>query len=169
MTSEAVSSLLLYSTLREALAHSINSATVCLAEMVGMRDIVSTARRLGLKTDIKPFLTTAIGASEVTLMDLVYAYATLSNGFRPEPLYVERITTADGITLEEHFPQVRRVIDEAVVDEIRDLLHSVITSGTGRAARVLGRRVYGKTGTTNDYTDAWFVGFDDSIALGVWL
>ncbi|NOY38763.1 MAG: hypothetical protein GXO95_00545 [Nitrospirae bacterium] len=73
------------------------------------------------------------------------------------------------MTLEENYPGADRVIDEAVVDEIRDMLRSVILQGTGRMARVIKRPVYGKTGTTNDYTDAWFVGFDDRLAVGVWV
>ncbi|RME65789.1 MAG: penicillin-binding protein 1A [Nitrospirae bacterium] len=156
-------------TLRDALAHSINTATICLADMVGLGRIIKTAHRVGIKSEIRPDLASAIGGSEVSLLELVYAYATLAKGFKPEPLYLEKILDPEGIVLEEHFPQVERVIDEAVVDEIKDMLRSVIVQGTGRAAARLGKKVYGKTGTTNDYTDAWFVGFDDTIALGVWV
>ncbi len=157
-------------TLREALAHSLNSATVCLAELIGLDEVIRTAKELGIKSKIHPYLSTAIGASEVTLFELVYAYAALAKGYRLTPLYIERITNGEGITLEEHFPESEKVIDDALVDEIRDVLRSVVTEGTGRkASRMLKRQVYGKTGTTDDYTDAWFVGFDEKLVVGVWV
>ncbi|RMG03653.1 MAG: PBP1A family penicillin-binding protein [Nitrospirae bacterium] len=156
-------------TLRHALAHSLNAATVCLADLIGIRNVVKTAKTLGIKTTIHPFLSSAIGASEITPFELTYAYAALAEGYRISPLYIEQIRDRDGITLREDFPQLNRVIDEAVVDEVRDILRSVILEGTGRMARIINRPVFGKTGTTNDYTDAWFVGFDDRIALGVWV
>jgi penicillin-binding protein 1A len=157
-------------TLREALAHSLNSATVCLADMIGLDEVIKTAKELGIRSKIHPYLSTAIGASEVTLFELVYAYAALAKGYRLTPLYIEQIINGDGITLEEHFPESEKVIDDALVDEIRDVLRSVITEGTGRrASRILKRDVYGKTGTTDDYTDAWFVGFDEKLVVGVWV
>ena len=156
-------------TLTEALAHSLNSATVCLADMIGIRDIVKTARSLGITNTIHPYLSSAIGASEVTPLEMTYAYAALSEGYRIKPLYIERIQDRDGLTLRENYPEFKRVIDEGVVDEIRYMLRSVILEGTGRKARIIQRSVYGKTGTTNDYTDAWFVGFDDQLAVGVWV
>jgi penicillin-binding protein 1A len=157
-------------TLREALAHSLNSATVCLADMIGLDEVINTAKEVGIKSKIHPYPSTAIGASEVTLFELVYAYATLAKGYRLTPLYIERVDNGEGITLEEHFPESRKVIDDALVDEIRDVLRSVITEGTGRmASRMLKRKVYGKTGTTDDYTDAWFVGFDEKLVVGVWV
>ncbi len=156
-------------TLRDALAHSLNSATVCLADLIGIDDIVRTAGELGITSKVHPYLSTAIGASEVTLMEMVYAYAALAEGYRLKPLFIERVEDRDGLILEENYPDAERVIDEGVVDEIRDMLRSVVLEGTGRRAAVIGRPVYGKTGTTNDYTDAWFVGFDDRLAVGVWV
>ncbi len=156
-------------TIKDALAHSLNAATVCLADNIGMDSIIKTAKELGIKSRIHPYLSSAIGASELTLYELVYAYAALATGYRISPLYIEEIKNPDGIILEENYPRIQRVIDEAVVDEMRYLLRSVVLEGTGRMARVIKRRVYGKTGTTNDYTDAWFVGFDDKLAVGVWV
>ncbi len=156
-------------TLRYALSHSLNSATVCLADTIGIKNVVRTAREVGIRHKVKPYLSSAIGASEATLMDMVYGYATLAKGYRLKPLFIDKVTDRDGLTLEENYPGAKRVIDEAVVDEIRDMLRSVILQGTGRMARVIKRPVYGKTGTTNDYTDAWFVGFDDRVAVGVWV
>jgi penicillin-binding protein 1A len=156
-------------TLKKALSHSLNAATVCLADTIGMKDIIKTAKQLGIKSRIYPYLSSAIGASEITLYELVYTYAALATGYRLNPLYIESIKSADGIVLQENYPQIQRVIDEAVVDEMRYLLRAVVLEGTGRRARVISRPVYGKTGTTNDYTDAWFVGFDDRLAVGVWV
>ncbi len=156
-------------TLRYALSHSLNAATVCLADTVGLDNIISTAERVGIGSKVHPYLSSAIGASEVTLKDMVYGYATLAAGYRLTPLFIDKVTDRDGLTLEENYPGAERVIDEAVVDEIRDMLHDVIQHGTGRRAKVVGRPLYGKTGTTNDYTDAWFVGFDDRLAVGVWV
>ncbi len=156
-------------TLRYALAHSLNSATVCLADTIGIENVVRTAREVGIRRKVKPYLSSAIGASEATLRDMVYGYATLARGYRLKPLFIDRVTDRDGLTLEENYPGADRVVDEAVVDEIRDMLRSVILQGTGRMARGIKRPVYGKTGTTNDYTDAWFVGFDDRVAVGVWV
>ncbi len=156
-------------TLRYALSHSLNAATVCLADLIGIDSVVRTARDVGIRSKVNPYLSSAIGASEATLMDMVYGYAALAQGYRLKPLFIDRVTDRDGLTLEEHYPAAERVIDEAVVDEIRDMLRSVILDGTGRMAKVIDRPVYGKTGTTNDYTDAWFVGFDDTLAVGVWV
>jgi penicillin-binding protein 1A len=156
-------------TLRYALAHSLNAATVCLADTVGFESIVRTAKRLGIKSPVYPYPSTAIGASEVTLVEIVYAYAVLADGYRLKPLYIEKVEDRDGLTIEENYTVVERVIDEGIVDEMKDLLRSVIREGTGRRARSVGRAIYGKTGTTNDYTDAWFVGFDDRLAVVVWV
>ncbi len=156
-------------TLRDALARSLNAATVCLADMLGMDRIIETAKRLGIQSRIHPYLSSAIGASEVTLMELVYAYAVLARGYRLRPLYVESVRDREGLVLEERYPDAEKILDDALVDEIRDMLRSVITYGTGRKAKILKREVFGKTGTTNDYTDAWFVGFDNRFVVGVWV
>lgn len=155
--------------LKYALAHSLNAATVCLAERVGLDFVIKTARRLGVKSSIYPYPSTAIGASEITLMELVYAYSVLAGGYRYMPLYIERVEDRDGLTMEEHYTVMKRVVDEVITGEMRELLRSVITDGTGRRVRGISKSIHGKTGTTNDYTDAWFVGFDDRLAVGVWV
>jgi len=156
-------------TIRYALAHSLNAATACLAEHVGINRIIRTAKRLGIKSEIKPFLTISLGASDLTPIELVYAYKVFADGKRTEPVLYDRIVDRNGILVDEAIQRSERVIDEGVLLEIRSLLRSVITDGTGRRAKRLPRPVYGKTGTTDDYTDAWFVGFDDNIALVVWV
>jgi penicillin-binding protein 1A len=156
-------------TIRYALAHSLNTATACLADEIGVGRIMKMAKVLGLKSELKPYLTISLGASDLTPIDLVYVYKVFADGRRVEPMLFDRIVDRNGIVLEETFPTAERVIDEGILLEIQSMLRSVITDGTGRKAKRLPRPVYGKTGTTDDYTDAWFVGFDDNIALAVWV
>ncbi len=156
-------------TLLTALSHSLNAATVCLADTIGINEVVKTAKKIGLRTTVYPYLSSAIGASETTLFDLAYAYVTLASGYKTTPLYITSVLNRQDISLEEHYPEAERVLDAAVVDTIRYMLRDVILHGTGRKAKILNRPVYGKTGTTNDYTDAWFIGFDDQLVVGVWV
>lgn len=156
-------------TLRYAIAESLNAATVYLANRVGIKNVVETAKELGIKSTVLPYLSSAIGASDVTLIEMTYAYAALANGKRFKHTFVDKVVNRDGMVVEEAGYSSKNVIDPDIVDEERELLRGVIENGTGRAALDLDRKVYGKTGTTNDYTDAWFIGFDDSVAVGVWV
>jgi penicillin-binding protein 1A len=156
-------------TLKKALAKSLNCATVRLASRLGMANVIETARKLGIKGDLQPYLPTALGASDVTLMELVSAYSAFATGRNIEPLTYEKILNRDGVVIEETRPKTEEVINTSAIEEMRIALDAVIQEGTARKARELGRPVYGKTGTTNDYTDAWFIGFDDSLAVGVWV
>ncbi len=156
-------------TLLQALSHSLNAATVCLADTIGIKKIVKTAKTIGLRTPVHPYLSSAIGASETTLYDLAYAYVTLATGYKTSPLFINDVLNREDISLEQHYPDAKRVLDPAVVDTIRYMLRDVVLNGTGRKAKILNRPVYGKTGTTNDYTDAWFMGFDDQLVVGVWV
>jgi penicillin-binding protein 1A len=156
-------------TLKTALAKSLNAATVRLAGKLGIENVIETARRLGIKGDLRPYLSTALGASDVTLLDLVSAYCTFATGRDIEPLTYERILNRDGVVLEETRPKAEEIVNRNIIEEMKISLEAVIREGTARKARGLGRPVYGKTGTTNDYTDAWFIGFDDSLAVGVWV
>ncbi len=156
-------------TLRRALSRSLNAATVCIADTVGIRNVIETAEKAGIKSKIYPYLSSALGASDLSLIEIVYAYAALSHGKRLDTIYFNKIVDREGLTIEESSYIKENIFDEGVVEEIKDMLRSVILEGTGRKAMVLKRPVYGKTGTTNDYTDAWFIGFDDRIVLGVWV
>jgi penicillin-binding protein 1A len=156
-------------TLRYALSHSLNSATACLADDVGMARIIKTARLVGITSELKPYLTIALGAADVNPLELTHAFKTFADGKRVDPVYFEKIFDRNGITIEEPSQNSERVIDEGVLLELRSVLRSVVTDGTGQLAKSLSRPVYGKTGTTDDYTDAWFVGFDDNIVLAVWV
>ena len=156
-------------TLKKALAKSLNAATVRLAEKVGIENVIVTARKLGIKGNLDPYLSTALGASDVTLVELVSAYATFATGRILETIMYEKIVNRDGAVLEETGPKFTEIVSENVIEEMKISLNSVIKEGTGWKAKELGRPVYGKTGTTNNYTDAWFVGFDDTLAVGVWI
>lgn len=156
-------------TLKKALAKSLNAATVRLAGRVGVANVIETARRLGIKGDLQPYLPIALGASDVTLMELVSAYSVFATGRRTEPITYERILNRDGVVIEEAIPKSDEILNRNVTEEVRASLEAVVKEGTARKAMEIGRPVYGKTGTTNDYTDAWFIGFDDNLAVGVWV
>jgi penicillin-binding protein 1A len=156
-------------TLKKALARSLNAATVRLAGKVGVENIIENAQKLGIKSDLQPYLPTALGASDVTLMELVSAYSVFATGKRTESITYEKILNRDGVVIEEAIPKSEEVLKGNVTEEMRVSLEAVVKEGTARKAMEIGRPVYGKTGTTNDYTDAWFVGFDDSLAVGVWV
>ncbi|MDH5201653.1 MAG: PBP1A family penicillin-binding protein [Nitrospirota bacterium] len=156
-------------TLKTALAKSLNSATIRVADRVGIKNVIETAQRLGIKCTLQPYLPTALGASDVTLMDMVSAYSTFATGSTIEPITYERIMNRDGAVLEETRPEINEVIDKESIGEMKQALNAVIKEGTAQRAKELGRPVYGKTGTTNNYTDAWFIGFDDRLVVGVWV
>jgi len=156
-------------TLKTALAKSLNCATIRLAAHVGVDNIIEMAKRLGIRSDLQPYLPIAIGASDVTLMDMVSAYSTFASGYRPYPVFYERILNRDGIMVEETEPILEELLSEEDTDQIKILLHAVVEEGTATKAKELSRFLYGKTGTTNEYTDAWFIGFDDRLVVGVWV
>ncbi|KWT86056.1 penicillin-binding protein 1A [Candidatus Magnetominusculus xianensis] len=156
--------------IRFALAHSLNAATVYLADKVGIKNVIETAKMLGIKSTIQPYMPSALGASDMTLLELVYAYAAFATGKRFDHLSVERIVDRDGLLLEEQkAAPPKAILDNLAVEEMKTILRAVITEGTGRAAMSLPQTVYGKTGTTDDYVDAWFLGFDNNLAVGVWV
>ncbi|HSW63015.1 MAG TPA: PBP1A family penicillin-binding protein [Dissulfurispiraceae bacterium] len=156
-------------TLRKALALSLNVATVRLANHLGIDNVIEFAQKCGYRSKLQPYLPTALGASDVTPLDLTAAYAVFATGRRLEPLSHDRVLSRDGIQLDEVIPQTKQVLPPETVDGMRELLREVIESGTAMRAKELKRTVYGKTGTTNDFTDAWFVGFDDRLVVGVWV
>ncbi len=156
-------------TLKTALAKSLNCATVRLAASIGIDNIIEMAKRLGIKNELQPYLPLAIGASDVTLIDMVSAYSAFASGYRAKPILYERILNRDGIVIEETKPVLEDLLSEEDVKEMKILLQAVIEEGTAQKAKELKRPVYGKTGTTNDYTDAWFIGFDDRLVVGVWV
>jgi len=155
--------------LKTALARSLNCATIRLAASVGVENVIEMAQRLGIKSRLQPYLPTAIGASDVTLMDMVSAYSAFASGSRPRPVFYERILNRDGIVVEEIRPVFEEMLAEEDTVQMKILLKAVVDGGTAVKAKELKRPVYGKTGTTNDYADAWFIGFDDRLVVGVWV
>lgn len=156
-------------TLKKAMALSLNTATVRLAHQVGVEKIIATARTLGIKSVMQPYLPIALGASDVTLMELTAAYGSFATGKKIEPLTYEKILNRDGLLIEEVFPYNKDIFSAEVVEGMRALLAEVVRSGTAAQAKSLKRPVYGKTGTTNEFSDAWFIGFDDRFVAGVWV
>ncbi|MCC6347767.1 MAG: penicillin-binding protein, partial [Nitrospirales bacterium] len=156
-------------TLKRALALSLNTATVRLAHTVGIDNIITLARKCGIKSTLHPYLPLALGASDVTLLELTSSYGVFSSGRRMEPVSYERVLTREGISLEEVYPSSEEVLSPETVEKMRELLGAVVETGTAIKAQELGRPVYGKTGTTNDFSDAWFIGFDDRLVVGVWV
>ena len=156
-------------TLKRALALSLNAAAVNLARKVGIGNVIKTARRLGVKSRINPLYSSALGASELPLMEMVYAYTALAHGNRIEPVSISKIIDKEQLILLEASGIQQKVVEKKALKRIKRALRTVILEGTGRKAKVLNRAVYGKTGTTNNHADAWFIGFDDNFAVGVWV
>ena len=157
-------------TILNAFAESRNIPALKLADKVGIRKVIETAHRFGVTSNIPAFLPVAIGSADLTLYEQVGAYSVFPNdGIRIEPHYIRKVTQADGLPLDEQPPQVTEVISVETARTMMELLQAVTRMGTGAAAASLKHPLGGKTGTTNDYTDAWFVGFSPSVTTGVWI
>lgn len=157
-------------TLRESIEKSANIATVRLLERTGYAPVIETARRLGITTDLRPYPSMALGAFEVSLLELTGAYAAFANeGVRIAPQLVQEVADRDRSPLFRARPEVEQAVSPQVAYQMNRLLQGVITDGTGAAAASLGRPLAGKTGTTDDFTDAWFVGYAPDLAVGVWV
>ncbi len=158
-------------TIRQALAESRNVPTVRLANTLGPQKIADVAKRFGLQQDFPPYLSIALGSVEVTLSEMVSAFSAFPNhGVRAQPYYVNRVEDHNGSILEEHRAQVfDAVVSPDVADKMIYLLREVVRTGSGRPLLELGRPIGGKTGTTNESTDTWFVGFTPRLAAGVWV
>ena len=157
-------------TLINAFALSRNIPALKLADRVGIQKVIEVAHRFGVTSAIPAYLPVAIGAVEITLQEQVASYAVFPNdGLRMTPRLIRKVENADGITLWEEPPAVNEVISPRTAHSMMTLLEAVIQHGTGAAAAQLNHPLGGKTGTTSDFTDAWFLGFSPSVTCGVWV
>lgn len=159
-------------TLRYALQQSINIPAIKLLRKVGTSLVASYARRMGIRSPIGQNLSMALGSSEVTLTELTSAYGVLANrGIRNDPLFVLKVEDRNGNVLEKNAPRPVEVLSEGTASVMTSMLQSVVDHGTGYPARVAGflNPAAGKTGTMDDYMDAWFVGYTPSLSCGCWV
>jgi membrane carboxypeptidase/penicillin-binding protein len=159
-------------TLRQAIIASANAATVIVSQKVGLDHVIATARNSGIVSPLPAFPSMALGALEVTPVELVAAYAPFSNGgFRVKPRLVTRVIAPDGTVIKD-IPSMTRTpaMNPQDAYEVTSMLRGVVDFGTGRAIRDYGIKtpLAGKTGTTNNGTDVWFVGFTPTIVAGLW-
>ena len=157
-------------TLRRALAQSRNIPALKIAESLGIKTVIDYAHRFGVTSNIPAYLPVAVGAADLTLFEQTSAYSVFPNdGVRITPRYLTKVTDYEGRVLEEDYPEVKDVISARTARIMTSMLREVVQHGTGIAAAGMKYPLAGKTGTTNDFTDAWFVGFSPSITCGVWV
>jgi penicillin-binding protein 1A len=157
-------------TLRRALAQSRNIPALKLADKIGIKTVIDYAHRFGITSNIPPYLPVALGAAEVTLFEQTSAFSAFPNdGVRVLPRYITKVADRDGRVLEEDFPEVKDTVGEQTARVMTSMLREAVLHGTAIRANALGLPVAGKTGTTNDYTDAWFIGFSPSMTCGAWV
>jgi len=158
-------------TLTQALANSLNTVSVRLTLEVGPAAVIRTAYRMGIDSQLEPNASIALGTSEVSLFELVSAYAPFANGgFGLSPHVVERVRTTDGKTLYTRPPQpLGRIVDARYVGMMNAMMHETLVSGTARRADLPMWQAAGKTGTSQDFRDAWFIGYTSRLVTGVWL
>jgi penicillin-binding protein 1A len=158
-------------TLTQALANSLNTVSVRLTMEVGPAAVVRTAYRLGIESKLEPNASIALGTSEVSVIELVSAYATFANGgLAVAPHVVERIRSTDGKTLYARATQtLGRIVDPRTIGMMNTMMRETLTSGTARRADLPGWLAAGKTGTSQDFRDAWFIGYTSRLVTGVWL
>jgi penicillin-binding protein 1A len=156
--------------LRTALTHSRNIVTVKLLQNVGIGSATKMARSLGISTPLSQNLSIALGSSGVSLLEITGVYSIFANmGQRIEPQSIRHIQNRNDETLFTARPHISQPISSGIAHTINSLLQSVVQHGTGTPVKVLGRPVAGKTGTTNNYVDAWFIGYTPGLVTGVWV
>ncbi|MHB8214727.1 MAG: penicillin-binding protein 1A [Candidatus Sulfotelmatobacter sp.] len=157
-------------TLRRALAQSRNIPALKLASKLGIKTVIEYAERFGITAKLPPYLPVALGSAEITLLEQTSAYSVFPNdGVRVTPRYITKVTDYEGRVLEEDYPEVKDVISARTARIMTAMLREVVLRGTGVAAAKMPFPVAGKTGTTNDFTDAWFMGFSPTLTCGVWM
>jgi penicillin-binding protein 1A len=157
-------------TIRRALGDSRNIPAVKTLAKLGVQNLIPYVRRFGITSKIEPVLPIALGAADVTLIEMVSGYSTFPNdGVRVVPQMIRRVTDYEGNVLEENLPELRDVIPAETARIMVDLMQEPVRAGTATKAQELKRPVAGKTGTTNDFTDAWFIGYTPSLVAGAWI
>lgn len=157
-------------TLRNGLEHSINVIAVKLIERVGVDTVINMAHDMGISSELRREYALALGVSEVTLSEMVSSFGVLArSGMRSTPYAIRQVMDNKGAILEQHIPESRRVMKEETAFILTNVLKGVVERGTGSRARVLGKPIAAKTGTTQEATDAWFIGYTPSLVAGVWL
>jgi len=157
-------------TLRRALAQSRNIPALKMADKVGIKTVIEYARRFGVTSTLPPYLPVALGAAEVTLFEQTSAFSVFPNdGVRVAPRYLTKVVDYEGRVLEENYPEVKDVVSSQTARIMTSMLREVVLHGTAIAAASMKYPIAGKTGTTNDFTDAWFIGFSPSVTTGVWI
>lgn len=157
-------------TLADALAHSVNTITVNLAQEVGIRKVIEAAKRVGITSPLQPNASLALGTAEVTPLELTAAYAAFANGgYHVTPYMVTEVTIAGKTIYQRRPAQPQRVIAESVDRDLTAMMYGVVANGTGGYASLHGREAAGKTGTTQDSHDAWFVGFTTDYVGAAWV
>ncbi len=156
--------------IRDALAQSRNVPVIRLMDALGPRQVIGYARRMGITSPLPEFLSVAIGAAEATLLEITSAYSAFPNqGVRMTPLPILEVLDREGNVIEQHRPEAHEALRADTAYIMTNLLQGVVQRGTAASAAALNWPLGGKTGTTDDYTDAWFVGFDPDITVGIWV
>jgi len=156
--------------LREALAHSRNVVTVKLMQKIGIKSTIRLAKKLGISSKLEENLSISLGSSGMTLYELVSAYSAFANmGNRIKPTVIRNIKSRSGEVLFSSIPEITQPISPGTAHIITSLMKSVVKNGTAKKVKALKRPVAGKTGTTNNYVDAWFMGYTPDLVTGVWV
>jgi penicillin-binding protein 1A len=157
-------------TLRRALAQSRNIPALKLADHIGIRLVIDYAHRFGITANIPAYLPVALGSAEITPLEQTSAFSVFPNdGVRVAPRYITKVTDYEGRILEENYSDIKDVVSSRTARIMTSMLREVVLHGTAVAAAKMPYPLAGKTGTTNDFTDAWFVGFSPSLTCGVWI
>ncbi len=157
-------------TIRTAVTESRNVVSIKVLDKIGVHYVIDWARAMGIVSPLKPNLSIALGSSSMSLMELTSAYGVIADkGIRQDPISIRRIETLDGKVLESASPTPVQVIPEDTAYLMTNVMTGVVEEGTATAVRALGVPTAGKTGTTNDYVDAWFIGFTSGVVTGVWI
>ena len=156
--------------LRRALAQSRNIPALKLADRIGIKTVIDYAHRFGITSNIPAYLPVALGSAEITPIEQTSAFSVFPNdGVRVAPRYITKVTDYEGRILEEDYSDIKDVVSARTARIITSMLREVVLHGTAAAAAKMPYPLAGKTGTTNDFTDAWFVGFSPSLTCGVWI